>query len=272
MKDQKPAVANKGWVGQLGENQFSLGEAVGGWRGVAESLLPGLVFIVAYVFTHELFWPLLLSAGLTLVFTIVRLVQKQPLTQAFAGAIGVGIGVLWAGASGKAENYFAWGLVTNGFFFSIFLGSLLLRRPAVGLIINWVQGLETALSETDEETRDPAASPTGPTAGPTAPRTGQEHDAEDSLKGETEAHVPRVNHALHPASQVVWATWVWVAVFGIRLALQLPLYLTGNVVWLGVVKLAGGLPLFALGGWFTWILLRSMFQQAPKTDETRQVR
>lgn len=238
MKKTEPPLPNKGWVGQLGDSQFSLADAVGGWRGVAESLLPGLVFIVAYVLTHALFWPLVLSAGLALIFSAVRLVQRQPLTQAFAGAVGVGIGVLWAAASGKAENYFAWGLVTNGFFFLLFFGSLLVRRPAVGLIINWVQGLETTLGA-DEESQNVSEDP---------PEETREI----------------VNHARNPSAQVVWATWVWVAVFGLRLVLQVPLYLTGNVVWLGVVKLVGGLPLFALGGWFTWVLLRSMF-----TKETR---
>lgn len=207
-----PLTDKKGWIGQLDSSSFSLKDSVGGWRGAAESLLPGLVFIVAYVVTHELVWPLVLSGGLSAIFTIARLIQRQPLTQAFAGVVGVGIGVLWAALSGKAENYFAWGLVTNAFFFTLFLVSIVIRKPAVGLIIRLLgsaEGVEpVALNKTGEK-------------------------------------------------RVLAATWVWVAVFGVRLSLQLPLYLTGNVVWLGVVKLAGGLPLFALAGWFTWVLLRN---------------
>jgi hypothetical protein len=54
----------------------------------------------------------------------------------------------------------------------------------------------------------------------------------------------------------VWATWVWVALFSLRLVVQLPLYLAGDVVALGVARTAMGLPLFALGLWITWRLVR----------------
>lgn len=207
------SAAKKGWVGQLDSDQFSLKESVGGARGVIESLAPALVFIVAYVMTHELAWPLILSSGLAIIFLVARLVQRQPLTQALAGVFGVAIGVIWAAASGKAENYFAWGLVTNGFFFLVFLVSMLIRKPAVSVIVTLFQSLE---------------------AGQQPPLEGL------------------------AAKRANTATWLWAGVFGLRLALQLPLYLTGNVVWLGVVKLVGGLPLFAFAGWLTWVLLRGV--------------
>ncbi|HEX6390793.1 MAG TPA: DUF3159 domain-containing protein [Solirubrobacteraceae bacterium] len=52
------------------------------------------------------------------------------------------------------------------------------------------------------------------------------------------------------------ATWLWAALFGLRLLIQLPLYLTHSVVALGVVKTAMGLPLFGIGIWLTWLLVR----------------
>ena len=51
-------------------------------------------------------------------------------------------------------------------------------------------------------------------------------------------------------------TWVWVVVFAARLAVQLPLYLAGAVVALGIARVAMGLPLFAVGIWLSWLLLR----------------
>lgn len=54
----------------------------------------------------------------------------------------------------------------------------------------------------------------------------------------------------------VRATWLWAALFGLRLLVQLPLYLAGAVVALGVVKTAMGVPLFAFGMWLTWLLVR----------------
>jgi hypothetical protein len=54
----------------------------------------------------------------------------------------------------------------------------------------------------------------------------------------------------------MWATWVWVGLFVLRLVVQLPLYLAGDVVALGVARTAMGLPVFALGLWITWLLVR----------------
>ena len=45
----------------------------------------------------------------------------------------------------------------------------------------------------------------------------------------------------------VRATWLWAGLFGLRLLVQLPLYLAGAVVALGVAKTAMGLPLFGSG-------------------------
>lgn len=54
------------------------------------------------------------------------------------------------------------------------------------------------------------------------------------------------------------ATWILAAVFVLRLAVQLPLYLSDALVALGVAKVAMGLPLFALGLWLAWLLMRGV--------------
>jgi Protein of unknown function (DUF3159) len=51
------------------------------------------------------------------------------------------------------------------------------------------------------------------------------------------------------------ASFLWSALFGLRLAVQLPLYLAGAVVALGVARTAMGIPLFALGLWLTYRLV-----------------
>jgi uncharacterized protein DUF3159 len=52
------------------------------------------------------------------------------------------------------------------------------------------------------------------------------------------------------------ASWVWVALFSLRLAVQLPLYLADAVTALGVARIAMGVPLFAVGIWLSWLILR----------------
>jgi hypothetical protein len=54
----------------------------------------------------------------------------------------------------------------------------------------------------------------------------------------------------------VRASAMWAGLFGLRLLVQLPLYLAGAVVALGIARTAMGLPLFALGLWLTWLMVR----------------
>ena len=52
------------------------------------------------------------------------------------------------------------------------------------------------------------------------------------------------------------ASWVWVALFSLRLAVQLPLYLASALTALGAARIAMGIPLFAVGIWLSWLILR----------------
>ncbi|GAB3054121.1 DUF3159 domain-containing protein [Sediminivirga luteola] len=51
-------------------------------------------------------------------------------------------------------------------------------------------------------------------------------------------------------------TWAWAGVFALRIAVQLPFYFADDVAVLGTLRLAMGLPLFALMLWVTWLALR----------------
>jgi Protein of unknown function (DUF3159) len=61
----------------------------------------------------------------------------------------------------------------------------------------------------------------------------------------------------------VRATWLWAGLFATRLVVQLPLYAAGAVVALGVAKTAMGLPLYGIGLWLTWLLVRRHRIPAP---------
>jgi hypothetical protein len=52
------------------------------------------------------------------------------------------------------------------------------------------------------------------------------------------------------------ATALWAGLFATRLLVQLPLYLAGAVVALGIARTAMGLPVFALGLWLSYLLVR----------------
>ena len=54
------------------------------------------------------------------------------------------------------------------------------------------------------------------------------------------------------------ASWIWVAMFFTRLAVQYPIYKSGNVNLLGTVNLAMGYPLFIATAYASWMILKSV--------------
>lgn len=56
------------------------------------------------------------------------------------------------------------------------------------------------------------------------------------------------------------ASWIWVAVFGGRLAVQVPLYLAGSVELLGVARVVMGWPLFLAGAYLTYRVLAPVYR------------
>ena len=67
--------------------------AMGGWRGILESVLPSLAFVVLFTFTQNLVLALAISVGSAAVFTLARLLQKQPPSAALGGLIAA-VGLL----------------------------------------------------------------------------------------------------------------------------------------------------------------------------------
>jgi hypothetical protein len=53
------------------------------------------------------------------------------------------------------------------------------------------------------------------------------------------------------------ATAVWAILFLLRLVVQLPLYFADALVALGAARIGMGVPLFVVGVWFSWLLLRN---------------
>jgi hypothetical protein len=68
------------------------------------------------------------------------------------------------------------------------------------------------------------------------------------------------------------ASWIWVGGFVLRLAVQLPLYLAGALLALGIAKTAMGLPIFLIAIYLTYLLLRAeapTSSPAPRTASPR---
>ena len=105
--------AAKAGLHRSGNGNIDVLKSAGGIQGIAESILPGLVFLVAFTITRELPLALIAALAAAAVFTVVRLVQRKPLTQALAGIAGVGISAWLANSTGKAEDFYVPGFFTN---------------------------------------------------------------------------------------------------------------------------------------------------------------
>jgi hypothetical protein len=114
--------------------------AIGGVRGLIESILPGLGFLVTYTITQNLVPSVLAPLGLAVVFIIVRVLTRQPVTTALAGALGIGISAALALLTGNANDNFVPGFFINAGVLLVMIVSLIARRPFVGVIVGLLLG------------------------------------------------------------------------------------------------------------------------------------
>lgn len=114
--------------------------ALGGIRGLAEAILPGLVFLILYTFTFNVPLSLGASVATAIVFTVIRIVGRTPVTQAMTGLIGVGLSAILALVTGKGENNFILGLWLNAAYAVALLVSILVRWPLIGLAVGYLMG------------------------------------------------------------------------------------------------------------------------------------
>ncbi len=112
--------------------------AMGGWRGVLESVLPGLAFVLLFTFTQNLVLSLVVSVGLAAVFTVVRLLQRSPVSAALGGLIAAAVAAGLALWTGRGQDNFVPGLITNAAYGTAFLVSALVGWSLIGLAVGFL--------------------------------------------------------------------------------------------------------------------------------------
>jgi hypothetical protein len=108
--------------------------AMGGVRGIIESILPGLLFLVTFTITHNIWASVAAPVVIAVVFIIIRLVRREPTTSAIAGALGIIISAVIAVVTGRPENNFVPGFLINGAILLAMLISIVVRRPLLGIL------------------------------------------------------------------------------------------------------------------------------------------
>lgn len=109
--------------------------ALGGKKGLIDSGLPALVFLVAFNFTKDVNQSSYAALGLSLILTLIRLVKRETIQHAISGVIGVAVCAWLANRSGNAEDFYLPGLWTNAIYGAVYLISILVRWPAIGLVV-----------------------------------------------------------------------------------------------------------------------------------------
>lgn len=223
------AAARRSGIGQVAPGETptanSLLRAMGGIRGLIESIVPGLAFLVLYTFTKDLTLSVVAPLILGAVFIIVRLVTRSAVMPAIIGLVLLGISAGLSLITGKAEDNFIPGMVINAVAFVVLVGSIIARWPLIGVIVGTLTG--------------------------------------DAVGWRADRAKFRV---------VLIATWCWVGLFALRLAVELSLYLAGLPEALASAKLLLGVPLYAAMLWVTWLLVRAAFghQKAGAGTEPQQ--
>ena len=185
--------------------------AFGGKKGLIDSGVPSIVFLIVFNVADELKAALIASLIVSAVLTIIRLAMRDTLQHAISGFIGSLICAWFANRTGNASDLYIPKLLTNLAYGSAYLIANLAGWPLLGLLLGPILGENLLWRNNPERKR-----------------------------------------------AYLRASWLWVGLFFTRIAVQYPIYKSGNVNLLGTVNLAMGYPLFIATGYGSWLILKSV--------------
>ena len=193
------------------EEKAKVVTALGGRKGIIDSTIPSLIFLLAYNVTHNLRVCLIVSIVVAALLTIWRLLKRDTLVHSISGFIGVAFCGWFAWKTGAAKDYYAPSLWKNSGFALVYLVSNLIKWPVIGVLLGPILG------ENFNWRKDPKR-----------------------------------------LSAYRKATWIWFALFAIRLAIQYPLFKANQLNALGIANIFLGFPLYLATLWGTWLVIKSV--------------
>lgn len=114
--------------------------ALGGTRGLLDSGLPALVFLIVFTPTHKLNDAIYAALIVSAVLTIIRLARKDTLQHALSGLLGVAISAIFARSTGRAQDFYLPGLIINLVYGTIYAVTNLIGWPVLGLVLGPIIG------------------------------------------------------------------------------------------------------------------------------------
>lgn len=193
------------------EDKDKVLHAFGGKKGLIDSGVPSIIFLVVFNIDHVLKDALFASIATSAILTIIRLARRDTLQHALSGLFGVLICAWFANRSGNASDLYIPKLLTNLGYGSAYLIANLVGWPLIGVMLGPILGENMAW-----------------------------------------------HHDRRRKQAYLCASWLWVGMFFLRIAVQYPIYRSGNVNLLGTVNLAMGYPLFIATAYATWIVIKDV--------------
>ncbi len=106
----------------------------GGWSGTIISAIPLVVFVAVNAVAHSLRTAIWAAVGIAVLLAGYRLIRRQSIQQAGAGLFSVVVAALIAHHTGQARGFFLLGIAGSILYGAVFLVTLVIRRPLVGLL------------------------------------------------------------------------------------------------------------------------------------------
>ncbi|WDZ87622.1 DUF3159 domain-containing protein [Micromonospora cathayae] len=110
-----------------------MADQLGGWRGLVESSVPVMVFVIANI-VSDLRPAIIASVGVALLIAVLRLAQRRPVRHALNGLFGIAIGAAIAWRTGDEKTFYLPGILYGIAYGLVLLGSAVIRQPLVGWI------------------------------------------------------------------------------------------------------------------------------------------
>ncbi|WP_425560504.1 DUF3159 domain-containing protein [Luedemannella flava] len=181
-------------------------QQLGGVRGLLESSIPVITFVVANVVGgwFDLSWRLnlaiVLSVATAIGIAIFRLSRKQPIRHAVNGLFGIALGAWLAYRSGDERDFYLPGIFLSLGYAVAMLASVAFRQPLVG----WIWSVVVAGGSKQWRSEPPMVRTFG------------------------------------------WLTVVWAAIYILKTGVQTVLWYADQATALGIVRLVFGYPPYLL--------------------------
>ncbi len=206
-------------MSQHNEDRDKVVNALGGKKGLIDSGVPSIIFLVVFNISKEVNTAITAALSVSLILAIFRLIKKDTIQHSVSGVIGVLICAYFANKSGNASDFYIPKLLTNLGYGTVYLIANLVGWPILGVVLGPLLGENFTWRNSPARKR-----------------------------------------------MYVKASWIWVAMFFSRIAVQYPIYKSGNVNLLGTVNLAMGYPLFFAAAYGTWLVIKSGPPAVKATD------